>query len=100
MVQHTWLESIYQELREDADEELVEKHNDRRIPYVGYIRVLSPPDRHSTTLGISCIDLSIPRTLLCSCIRIKKKLEDSYYYFSNGHTTTSQFSLQGCTTTH
>ncbi|KAF1894712.1 hypothetical protein Lal_00021004 [Lupinus albus] len=34
-VQHTWLESIYQELPEDADEEV----NDRRIPHAGYIRV-------------------------------------------------------------
>ncbi|KAF1880067.1 hypothetical protein Lal_00022196 [Lupinus albus] len=55
MVQYTWLESIYQQLPEDVDEEVVEQHaypqNDRRIPYARYIRVPSPPDLGSAVLA-------------------------------------------------
>ncbi|KAF1893511.1 hypothetical protein Lal_00001995 [Lupinus albus] len=49
MVQHAWLESIYQQLPEDADEEVVEQHARSRV----YLMYLPLPDDLSETFDYS-----------------------------------------------
>ncbi|KAF1879624.1 hypothetical protein Lal_00033282 [Lupinus albus] len=112
-VQHTWLESIYQELPEDTDEEVVEPHarafilrmiggflmsdtsgSRVHLMYLPLLDDLSETFEYSWgSTVLACLYRGLCRAAI---VKEQKEVGDAYYYFNHGHTTISQFSLQVC----